>query len=253
MTQTTSPDYSHLLERLADPAAFDPDSIPTGRDYLHSDAKLAFDMLWGLAVLPITGIPTALGASAIMLIDHEAPMFRQQRVGYLGLPFTINKLRTMPGAPKGTDSNERHDDPRRSRLGKVLSLLRIDESPQLINVAKREMSIIGPRPLIGPILDNARRLVGPKEADEWNKVRVLAKPGIFDEFSNLHHSYQAEGEDVDHLRLRIATESAYILEKASFTEDTRIMAMTVGLFGATILHHARHAVDVMSTHLGEMS
>jgi lipopolysaccharide/colanic/teichoic acid biosynthesis glycosyltransferase len=236
------PDFTNLIERLAEPELFDPSQMPVGRPYLHSSAKVMIDALLSLGVLPFTSIPTAIGAAAVRIVDHEKPVFRQTRLGYMANPFVINKLRTMPGVPETTHSNGRHSDPRRSQLGRLLSLLRIDESPQLVNVAKREMSIIGPRPLVPLIFDDARHVVGSKEADEWIKVRSLALPGIFDEFSNAHHSYHVEGDEADQLRFRIASESAYILEKASVQEDLRIMGNTLGLFGSTVM---RHAVEIV--------
>jgi lipopolysaccharide/colanic/teichoic acid biosynthesis glycosyltransferase len=239
MSETAQPDYSYLIDRLADPETFDPATMPVGQDYLQSNAKTAFDIMASVGVLPITGVPTLLGAAAIKVIDHEEPVFRQQRIGYQAKPFTVYNLRTMPGVPEHTDSNGRYNDPRRSQLGRLLSLLRIDESLQLANVAKREMSVIGPRPLLGSIIDNARHIVGPKKADEWIKVRSLALPGIFDEFSNLHHSYKLSLDEEEQLHQRIDIESEYILERASFHEDLRILGNTIALLGTTAIKHIK--------------
>lgn len=120
----------------------------------------------------------------------------------------------------------------------MLSLLRIDEAPQLINVARREMSVIGYRPLIKPYLTAVRGLIGSKEADEWMKVRALARPGIFDEYSNLHHGVGVEGDEADRLRRRIELETRYILETASPAEDFRILGETLALFGVTAVRHS---------------
>jgi putative colanic acid biosynthesis UDP-glucose lipid carrier transferase len=231
-------DYGALRGLLAEPQLWDPANMPVGRDYLRSPQKAALDALLGLGVLPITAIPTAAGALAVKYIDHERPVFKQRRIGVDGEPFTIFKLTTMPGASEDTHSNGRHDDPCRSPLGQVLSLLRIDESLQLANVAKREMSIIGPRPLLGLYLEKVHHLIGAKEADEWIKVRSLALPGIFDEFSNLHHGYELEGDPDDLLRQRIELESTYILEKASVGEDLRVLGNTLQLFASTTSSHA---------------
>ncbi|MES2970845.1 MAG: sugar transferase [Patescibacteria group bacterium] len=238
MSRIANTDYGHLVARLAEPEYFDPSNMPTGREYLHSEAEVVFDAMMSIAVLPITSLPTIAGAAAIRLIDHEHPIFTQARIGYMSKPFTIFKLTTMPGVPENTHSNGRYNDPRRSQLGRLLSLLRIDESPQLLNVARREMSIIGPRPLLGSILDQARYFVGPKKADEWVKVRSLALPGIFDDFSNQHHGYKLSEDEGELWRQRIAIEEAYILEKASFQEDLRIVLATVKLFGTTAIKHS---------------
>ncbi len=237
MTGDTGRDYNDLLSLLAEPDLFDGDQMPIGRDYLISGSKLAVDLAMGLGVLPFCTLPTALGASGIIVIDHTNPLFRQTRIGHMGRPFRINKLTTMPGLPEETHSNGRHDDERRSSLGRVLSLLRIDEAPQLVNVVRREMSVIGPRPLIRPYLAEVRHLIGAKESDEWMKVRALARPGIFDEFSNLHHGLGVEGDDADKLRTRIEMEKRYILETASSAEDIRVLKETLTLFGATAARH----------------
>jgi lipopolysaccharide/colanic/teichoic acid biosynthesis glycosyltransferase len=239
MPNNQLPDYSHLIERLAEPELFSPEDMPTGQPYLHSPSKDLFDVVWTAAVLPFAIGPTAAGAAGVRLIDKEKPLLRQERQGHMMEPYIIKKLTTMPGVTELTHSNGRHYDPRRSKLGRLLSLLRIDEAPQLINVARREMAIIGPRPLIDEVTDNARRLVGPKRADEWLKVRALALPGIFDDFAVMHHGYEIEGDDAQRLSQRIDTESEYILEKASFAEDTRILMDTFSLLGKTVTGRLR--------------
>lgn len=238
MQRPRKPKYDDLVRLLANPELFDPREMPKGRPYLHSGAKTILDAILSLSVIPITGIPTLAGAAAVKLLDHEAPVFTQRRVGLHGSPFTIFKLRTMPGHPEDTHSNGRHDDPRRSDVGRVLSLLRIDESLQLRNVAQREMSIIGPRPLLSGYLERVKYLIGGHEADEWIKIRSLALPGIFDEYSNMHHGYKITGDPAEQLRLRIATESEYILETASVQEDLRVLGHTVALLGETLLRHS---------------
>lgn len=238
MTGEIERDYSDLVSLLAEPDLFDADQMPVGRDYLVSSSKLAVDLAMGLGVLPSCTLPTIAGASGVVAIDHTNPLFRQTRIGYMGRPFLINKLTTMPGIPGETHSNGRHDDERRSSLGRVLSLLRIDEAPQLVNVARREMSVIGPRPLIRPYLTEVRHLIGYKEADEWMKVRALGRPGIFDEYSNWWHSQPAlEIDPAEQLRVRIEMEKMYLLESASSAEDFRILKETLALFGATAARH----------------
>ncbi len=203
--------YARLRSLLVNPELFDPAKFDgQGRDYLHSNSKLLFDLLWGGVVSPLAGTAAIAGAAAVRLVDHEQPIFRQERLGLHANPFTILKLRTMPGVHEQTDSNGRYNDDRRSEMGKVLSLLRIDEAPQLINVAKREMAVIGPRPLMDLQFVNARRLVGVRKADEWAQVHALALPGIFDEYSNLHHRRQVEGDDAQQLATRIDVEMKYI-------------------------------------------
>jgi lipopolysaccharide/colanic/teichoic acid biosynthesis glycosyltransferase len=164
MAKRINEGYVDLISLLAEPDLFDSDQMPEGRDYLLGDSKLVVDLAMSLGVLPFCTAPTVAGAAAVAAVDHTNPLFRQTRIGYLGQPFRINKLTTMPGHPEETHSNGRHDDERRSSLGKLLSLLRVDEAPQLVNVARREMSIIGPRPQIQPYLIAVRNLIGPKKS-----------------------------------------------------------------------------------------
>ncbi len=243
-----SPDYESLQQLLSGDTEFDPGSMPVGVYYLHSRQKAVLDALLSIAVSPIATLPTVAGAVAIRAIDRENPLFRQERIGYMGKPFTINKLTTMPGVDKNLHSKGRHDDPRRSHLGRILSLLRVDESPQLINVARREMSVIGPRPLLSEYLKKARYILGNKAADEWIKTRSLALPGIFDDFANLHHSGVIGGSEFDEeesLRQRVAIESRYVLETASIQEDLRVLSGSIRLLGVA---GCKHLLPLTKTH-----
>jgi exopolysaccharide biosynthesis polyprenyl glycosylphosphotransferase len=132
----------------------------------------------GLVVLS----PLMLGAAiAIRLRDGSPVLFRQTRVGLHGRPFTIIKFRTM--APDAEERlaevahlNERSgaafkatNDPRLSRTGRFLRRTSIDELPQLWNVLRGEMSLVGPRP---PLPSEV------VEYDIWHRRRLSMKPGI---------------------------------------------------------------------------
>jgi lipopolysaccharide/colanic/teichoic acid biosynthesis glycosyltransferase len=123
-----------------------------------------------------------IAALAIKLSDRGPVVFRQQRVGRDGRPFRILKLRTMsPDAEERLDDlvgrNERTggplfkvtDDPRRTRVGRVLERLSIDELPQLWNVLRGEMSLVGPRPAL------------PSEVEHFDAdllIRLSVPPGV---------------------------------------------------------------------------
>jgi lipopolysaccharide/colanic/teichoic acid biosynthesis glycosyltransferase len=235
MTQIECAEYSDLISLLAQPELFDPAEMLEGRAYLGSMTEAVFDYAIGGAVLPFAGPLAVAGGIAVRTVDDAPAVFRQRRVGRMGTLFVINKLTTMPGAAEDTHSNGHHDDPRRSKLGRVLSRLRVDEAPNLINVARREMSVIGPRPLLPHYLVGVRRYLGAKKADEWVKIRSLALPGIFDEFSTMHHSGEIEDDEELRLKTRVEVESRYILETASIQEDLRILGKTFELFGRTAI------------------
>ncbi len=132
----------------------------------------------GLAILSPIMLATAL---AIRLRDGSPVIFRQTRIGLHGRPFTIVKFRTMaPDAElrlhEVAHLNERtgaafkaSNDPRLSRLGRTLRRTSIDELPQLWNVLRGEMSLVGPRPPLPAEV---------VEYDIWHRRRLSMKPGI---------------------------------------------------------------------------
>jgi lipopolysaccharide/colanic/teichoic acid biosynthesis glycosyltransferase len=112
--------------------------------------RRAFDV--GVASLCLVLLSPVL-AVAMVAIRLEAPgpvIYRQRRVGKSGRPFELYKLRTMvQGAdPVGIGEPVLPGDPRVTRVGRLLRRLSLDEAPNLVNVLRGEMSIIGPRPTI---------------------------------------------------------------------------------------------------------
>ncbi|MFQ5698521.1 MAG: undecaprenyl-phosphate glucose phosphotransferase [Myxococcota bacterium] len=111
--------------------------------------KRSFDLVASALGLVLTAPLLGALAIAIKLDDPDGPvLFRQQRVGLDGRPFTILKLRTMvPDAEAETGARwATRDDPRRTRIGAWLRHLNLDELPQLWNVVRGDMSLVGPRP-----------------------------------------------------------------------------------------------------------
>jgi exopolysaccharide biosynthesis polyprenyl glycosylphosphotransferase len=105
------------------------------------------DLVLG-AVLLVAALPLVLLAmTAVLLLDGRPVLFRQTRLGQYGRPFEVLKLRTMRrNAEADGPVFAEPDDPRATRVGRVLRRLRIDELPQLVNVLRGEMSLVGPRP-----------------------------------------------------------------------------------------------------------
>ncbi len=148
----------------------------------QSVLKQAIDFLGALVLLLISGIPLAIVALLIKITSPGPVLFRQQRSGLNGRPFTIFKFRTM-----GTDAEQRkHElesmnemtgpvfkmtrDPRITPIGRILRKFSIDEFPQLFNVVRGEMSLVGPRPL--PV-DEVKRF-----HDFAHRRRLSVKPGL---------------------------------------------------------------------------
>jgi lipopolysaccharide/colanic/teichoic acid biosynthesis glycosyltransferase len=117
-----------------------------GGDALNRIADVAVAG-FGLAV---TAPVLAVAAAAVKLVDGGPVLYRQQRVGKDGVEFELLKLRTMVvGAEKiGAGAAVNEGDPRITRPGELLRRLSIDELPQLWNVIRGDMSVIGPRPTL---------------------------------------------------------------------------------------------------------
>jgi lipopolysaccharide/colanic/teichoic acid biosynthesis glycosyltransferase len=139
--------------------------------YLDSRRKRALDVLVGGGALVLASPLLALAVVAIRLETHGHAIYRQRRVGRGGRPFELYKLRTMvSGAEhmgKGLAVDE--GDDRITRLGAWLRRTSFDEVPNLINVLRGEMSLIGPRPTVQVQVDRY---------DERQRRRLDALPGI---------------------------------------------------------------------------
>ena len=123
--------------------------------------KRGMDLVLGTLLVVLTAPLVGLAALAIKLTDHGPVIYRSQRVGRLGSPILVLKLRTMvPDASKMmvniSELNERTggplfkatDDPRVTKVGRILRATSIDELPQLWNVLNGTMSLVGPRPAL---------------------------------------------------------------------------------------------------------
>jgi sugar transferase EpsL len=124
--------------------------------------KRAFDVVVAAAALVVLSPVLAAAALGVRLVLGRPVLFRQVRPGMHGRPFTIHKLRTMADGP-GTD------DERLGRFGRFLRSTSIDELPELIDVLRGPMSIVGPRPLLMEYLDRYT----PEQARRHD-----VKPGI---------------------------------------------------------------------------
>jgi len=140
--------------------------------FAHLSMKRAFDIVVSLAALVLM-FPLLLLVAIIIKLDSPGPIFfRQERMGRGFRPFFIYKFRTMtPDAPARGRPITVGNDPRITRVGRFLRKTKIDELPQLINVLKGEMSLVGPRPEVPRYVEIFR-----KDYEEVLRVR----PGITD-------------------------------------------------------------------------
>jgi lipopolysaccharide/colanic/teichoic acid biosynthesis glycosyltransferase len=108
--------------------------------------KRLFDLVLGTAGLVVATPILATIALAMRIRGDRGPfLYRARRVGEGGRPFTVLKVRTMREGAQGSGITG-HADPRVTPLGRFLRRYRLDELPQLINVVRGEMSLVGPRP-----------------------------------------------------------------------------------------------------------
>jgi len=154
----------------------------TEKKPVYSFFKRCFDIICSLLALTVLFIPLLI-ISLIIVIDSPgaSPIFIQKRVGYKGKVFNFYKFRSMvPNAEqmldKLLDQNEMEgpvfkikEDPRITKVGKFIRKSSIDELPQLINILKGDMSIVGPRPAL------------PREVEQYDdkaRQRLEVTPGL---------------------------------------------------------------------------
>lgn len=109
-------------------------------------SKRAIDVAVSALALALTGPVAVLVAVAVRLVHGSPIVFRQMRAGMDDRPFSLMKFRTMSGTTQGSDTAE-SEASRITWLGRLLRRTSLDEIPQLVNVLKGEMSLVGPRPL----------------------------------------------------------------------------------------------------------
>jgi lipopolysaccharide/colanic/teichoic acid biosynthesis glycosyltransferase len=168
----------------------------------------------------------ACAAVAIKLGSDGPVFFRQQRVGRHGQLFLMYKLRTMRTSERGPGFTAR-DDSRVTRVGKWLRKTKLDELPELWNVLKGEMSLVGPRPEVPAYVDS--------ESPDWRAV-LTARPGITDPMTlrlrneeSLLAAVDMGREEFYLQRLQPYKLKGYraYLERRNWRSDTRILCQTL--------------------------
>ena len=185
--------------------------------------KRALDLAVAVPLLVILSPVLVALAAAVRLTSRGPAFHRATRVGRDGRPFTMLKLRTMRAGPGAAITTR--DDPRMTTLGRALRRARLDELPQLFNVVRGEMSIVGPRP-------EDPRFVA-LYSEEQRAVLAL-RPGItgaaqlvFRDEAALLDPADPEGS---YIRAVLPRKLAIDLEYArgrSLAGDLRIMGMTL--------------------------
>jgi lipopolysaccharide/colanic/teichoic acid biosynthesis glycosyltransferase len=138
---------------------------------VRPNASRALDLLVASLALALAAPVLALAAILIKLESRGPVFYRQRRVGRGGAPFELWKLRTMvPGAETmGAGIYVVEGDPRITRTGRLLRRVSLDELPNLVNVLRGEMAIVGPRPTVQEQVDRYT---------ERQRRRLEVRPGI---------------------------------------------------------------------------
>ncbi len=200
-------------------------------------------ILYKIFVIVLVLLLLPLGAILALLIflTSGPPVFYlQRRIGKNNKPLVLYKFRTMTvGAEKQQAKLERlneangpvfkiRDDPRFTRLGKFLSHTGLDELPQLVNILKGEMALVGPRPL--PVAEAAK-------LKPWQKKRHAISPGLIS-------PWILEGYHSKPFAAWMKSDILYIQQK-SFWYDTSLIFRTGGLLAKIV---RQKIVDYMSGH-----
>jgi lipopolysaccharide/colanic/teichoic acid biosynthesis glycosyltransferase len=179
-------------------------------------------------ILSVVTLPVVAVLAVLVRRDIGSPViFRQQRMGRLGRPFTVYKLRTMAadrrqqGEPIEHEDRRRthksHHDPRHTELGRRLRRFSLDEIPQFWNLAKGDMSIVGPRPELPEVV---------ARYEAWQHRRHEVKPGLTGLWQ-----VTARGDIPMHEATDL--DVAYV-ENVSFLGDLKILMKTPrAIFGST--------------------
>jgi exopolysaccharide biosynthesis polyprenyl glycosylphosphotransferase len=169
--------------------------------------------------------PVMLAVAILIRLDSPGPvLFRQKRVGWHGDTFTMYKFRSMvTGADQQMDvvmdrtEDGRHfmrktkDDPRVTRLGRLLRRWSLDELPQFLNVVKGNMSLVGPRPELPSLV---------REYEPWQRKRLAVPPGMTG-------WWQVSGRSDSPLALSTEADLYYVRNYSLFF-DLQIIFRTVG-------------------------
>ena len=199
--------------------------------------KRAFDIIVSLAGF-ILVLPVFLVVALAIKLDSSGPIFfRQRRMGKGFRPFMIYKFRTMvaDAAARGTAITVGRD-PRITRVGQFLRMTKIDELPQLINVLKGDMTLVGPRTEVPHYVELFR-----KDYEEILKIRPgitdLASLKYCDEAAILGESENPEEEYIRRIlpeKIRLAKD---YINQSSFFFDTLLIVKTLRkLFGSRDIH-----------------
>ena len=188
----------------------------------YTPVKRLIDIVGSIIAIILT-LPVMLALMLLIwLEDRQSPFYIQTRTGHGGRPFRMYKFRSMTSRPpaKGDaardDAITKDDDKRITRIGRVIRKVRLDELPQLFNVLKGEMSLIGPRPEANQLAE------WYEEHLAFYSYRNIVKPGLTG-WAQVNQGHVATLEDID-IKLQY---DFYYIKYFSFWLDVLIVMRTI--------------------------
>jgi lipopolysaccharide/colanic/teichoic acid biosynthesis glycosyltransferase len=202
---------------LAGTAATIPPAGPGGRP--RSDwAQRALDLVAGIFLVVVAAPVIALAMLAVKLTSRGPAIYTQTRLGRYGRPFVIYKLRSMTHDCEKKSGVQwcRKNDPRVTRVGWVLRKTHVDELPQLWNILRGQMSLVGPRPERPELVAALEQLL-PRY-----RHRLTVRPGL----TGLAQVQLPPDTDLESVRRKLKYDVHYV-ETGSLWMDVRLLASTV--------------------------
>ncbi len=185
---------------------------------IYDKLRRIFNIVFSFILLLILFFP-AFMVALIHRITSKGPIFFiQERVGYKGKPFKLIKFRTMvQNAEKNGPQFASKDDPRITKIGRFMRKFRIDEVPQLINVLKGDMNLIGPRPERKEFIEMLEKQI------PYYKLRLEIRPGLTG-WAQVNYSYAGEKIE-DHIKK--LEYDLYYIKNRSLPLDILILFKTI--------------------------
>ena len=200
--------------------------------------KRAIDLAVG-GVVALAALPLFAALAWLIRRDGGPALFRQVRIGRGGRRFVLYKFRTMHGG--GLESSWTFvDDPRVTRVGRVLRRTHLDELPQLWNVLRGDMSLVGPRPEQPEYVETLQQLV----PSYW--LRHLAKPGMTG-WAQVRCGYARSAEE----SVWKLCHDLHYLKHRSLRLELAIVARTAVLLCRSLMRRSGHELGVMALTPGE--
>jgi lipopolysaccharide/colanic/teichoic acid biosynthesis glycosyltransferase len=184
--------------------------------YCGSHTKRVLDIMGAILILTLLAIPTIILCVSHLITREGTVFFIQSRVGKLGIIFPVVKYRTIKAPPIPHEDKQKEEVHDISWTGSILRKSHLDEFPQVVNVIKGDMSLVGPRPYI----EEECRI--NRKKNHLFEYRHQIKPGITG-LAQLHYHHNNLDEGANY---KLNYDLLY-METASFLMDIKIIAKTI--------------------------